>query len=405
VPSHASLFTGKYPVEVGTHAYNPHLNPEETTLVEKFRNSGFETVGLSNNVWVDPFYGFDKGFGTFYRGPNSYGLPKQNESEFDWEEFIHTRSGISKYVRGVKEAIQDNSNTFATIKEGLQRVIFGNIQMNQENRLDWLIKNIDQHTFDSDSFVFMNLMTCHFPYNPPEEYQTGDVLHDHPLELVFNEDNYNESDLQKHLARYRDCARYLDEKLEEIVQKIDWDMLFIIGDHGELFGEHDLREHWYGLYEELIHVPGIVIGSEVPAGITEVPVSLIDINKTLVEKAGLADGGRGQNIFREPKSDRLIYAESVGSDRYAEDAEGLESNIPPSWDEHYSMIRCGNAKIISDEDGVQIKDLTGEGVSDEILEHLKQEINHRKPDGENTSGRGNDAPEEIQNRLSDLGYL
>jgi arylsulfatase len=68
-PAHASLFTGYYPTEVGTHANQRHLTTSKLTLAEFLQKQDYETVAASNNINVDHFFDFDRGFGIFERGP------------------------------------------------------------------------------------------------------------------------------------------------------------------------------------------------------------------------------------------------------------------------------------------------------------------------------------------------
>ena len=77
-PSHASLFTGKGPWEHGAHssttevgvgAKDGHLGllPMRTdlpTLAERFSESGYRTVSLASNRFLDPSLGLTRGFDT-----------------------------------------------------------------------------------------------------------------------------------------------------------------------------------------------------------------------------------------------------------------------------------------------------------------------------------------------------
>lgn len=58
--------------------------------------------------------------------------------------------------------------------------------------------------------------------------------------------------------------------------------LMVSSDHGEAFGEHGTKFHTKTLYEELLHVPLIVWGPEIPARAHDERASLIDIGPTVL---------------------------------------------------------------------------------------------------------------------------
>ncbi len=65
--SMASLWTGLYPVRTGV-LESLHGIPEEATMpAEIFREAGFRTAGIWRNGWVDPSFGFGKGFEVYAR--------------------------------------------------------------------------------------------------------------------------------------------------------------------------------------------------------------------------------------------------------------------------------------------------------------------------------------------------
>ncbi|HUY70240.1 MAG TPA: sulfatase-like hydrolase/transferase, partial [Candidatus Baltobacteraceae bacterium] len=74
-PSHVSLFTGMYQNRHRTHESRTDKLPQiidlhnglkAETLPEYMRSLGYNTVGISNNIGVSRFTGFDRGFDTFF---------------------------------------------------------------------------------------------------------------------------------------------------------------------------------------------------------------------------------------------------------------------------------------------------------------------------------------------------
>ena len=81
IPSHASLFTGKYASEHKIHEsdeikdsdLNISMNHNKfPTIAEKLNKDGYNTLGISANVNIVPGGGFDKGFNNFYYSKNVY---------------------------------------------------------------------------------------------------------------------------------------------------------------------------------------------------------------------------------------------------------------------------------------------------------------------------------------------
>ncbi|MFT4946279.1 MAG: arylsulfatase A-like enzyme, partial [Natronomonas sp.] len=67
IPSHASLFTGKYPEEHGATITSPILSGERT-LAERLSENGYETYAVSPNDYVRPATGFARGFDSYETG-------------------------------------------------------------------------------------------------------------------------------------------------------------------------------------------------------------------------------------------------------------------------------------------------------------------------------------------------
>lgn len=62
IPTHASMFTGKYPSAHGAHHEGNHLAYENTTLAEVLYTNGYTTVGFNSNPFMTDSNGFTQGF-------------------------------------------------------------------------------------------------------------------------------------------------------------------------------------------------------------------------------------------------------------------------------------------------------------------------------------------------------
>lgn len=408
VPAHASLFTGYYPSEIGTHSGNQHLTTSEPILAEQLSASGFETYGFSNNPHIDSFFNFDRGFDHFHRGPVLQYRPTESTGS-DWSEFSATLSpGLRKYPEAVIKAIKIDSPTLPTLINGAKLRLFGN-SLDKTNSIDWFREaaESDLSSDGNDLFLFGNLMPCHSPYNPPKEYCNVEPHLEDPFRLTLQDEPVSDDIHSRQWDCYKSTARYLDDHLEFLFDFIDWDLLFIISDHGELFGEHGLRQHQYGVYEELIHVPAIAIGEAVPKGETTTLTNLLDIYRSILDIANVesSDSSRGLNLFNPGEKRTKAYAESTGHFMYKEDAKGFASKIPSDWDSKHFAYVSRNQKYIKDKDGERVIDLdTGLEVDEvtsmkEETSEFRSKLKHRtsqSPEKELT--------DDLKKKLQHLGY-
>jgi arylsulfatase A-like enzyme len=69
---------------------------------------------------------------------------------------------------------------------------------------------------------------------------------------------------------------------------LDSSLVVFTSDHGEELFDHGGFEHGHTLYQELLRIPLMVRGPDVQAGRYQEPVSLVDIQPTILEAIGLA---------------------------------------------------------------------------------------------------------------------
>jgi choline-sulfatase len=114
---------------------------------------------------------------------------------------------------------------------------------------------------------------------------------------------------------------YMDEQIGVLLAKLPKDVaVAVVGDHGEMLGEHGELHHGLLLYRAARRVPLILAGPGVPAGKTaECLVRTADIAPTLLALAGVPEpagptGLDGQNLLPLPAAgrgcDRTSYSES-----------------------------------------------------------------------------------------------
>jgi arylsulfatase A-like enzyme len=152
-------------------------------------------------------------------------------------------------------------------------------------------------------FAFYHTYEIHSPYFPPKKYKK--IFGEHKSDFVPSSENLlkikdtkkdlSDNDLEFIRAMYDAGIRYTDDTLKEFFAKLeelgffDNYLLIITADHGEEIGEHGGVLHRGLLYDELLHVPLIIAGTNIPRGIEDKRmVSTVDIVPTIMDYLDIA---------------------------------------------------------------------------------------------------------------------
>lgn len=263
VPSHNSIFTGRYPSYHSTGGFNGRyrLREDETTLAEIAREHGLRTAAVVGNPLLQRRSGLAQGFETY-----------------------DDRMTGRELNRGIPERYADDA---------VDRAIAA------LNALG-----------DQRFFFWLHLQDAHGPYAPPEmppqiaaTTVAGDDLvlpvgADHsgyraiPAYQVFEE----ERDLASYVRRYDAEIAFLDRHLSRLLDYLrgrpdrDSILLILTADHGEAFGEDDFYfAHGHSVALDQVRVPLLLAGPEVPAGRTvREPVSNVAVFPTVLDALGIA---------------------------------------------------------------------------------------------------------------------
>jgi membrane-anchored protein YejM (alkaline phosphatase superfamily) len=149
--------------------------------------------------------------------------------------------------------------------------------------------------------------------------------------------------------RARNAAYELDWKLDDFLR--DWEakrgrkpILVFTGDHGEEFRQKGHIGHGSAVVDEQVHVPMVLTGPGVPAGVRDVPTGHIDVVPTLFSLLGdvhpPALYSNGLSMLDAP-ADRFILTTVGWEPRYAVIGKELKVTM-------YAGV--GDAEITSPED-------------------------------------------------------
>jgi arylsulfatase A-like enzyme/Tfp pilus assembly protein PilF len=265
LPSHSSMFTGKYPITINVRTNGGYfLETEEETLAEYLKGKGYYNYAVIAAFVLAANFGLAQGFDVYDDTLNNSALIRDINSEIPADEVYKK----FKY----------------------------HFQKNKEKKF----------------FAWVHFFDPHLPYNPPARYISGggsSTIHRYNGEI-------------SHVDFY--IGKIIDDlKFNNCYENT---MIVIAGDHGESFGLHNEFGHRIFCFQENLKVPLIFFYPPmIQPSVIKSRVSLIDIKPTIQEFLGdsISDGTEGQSLARffrdnrEPGKERTLYFESMtGKEEY-----------------------------------------------------------------------------------------
>jgi len=314
-PSLASLMTSLYPHEHGVRSLLLPLEPENHTIAEILRNSGYVTGAVQTHPRLVASSGFDQGFDFYDDDFSDHPLaPQAATAAGDW--------------------IRDASGG------------------------------------DRPWFLWLHLMDPHWTYDPPEPWRTRYGPDDPRPALLYQKlarrqitigpmifrNQMTRDEVDSFVNFYDAEIRFTDAALGallDLLEELDLrrkTVVVVTSDHGESLGEHDyFFEHGDFGSDVEIHVPLILAApDEVPAGIrVPGPVPSLDVAPTLLELLGLPSAPRFRGISLlplldgSPGEDRVCFGET-GTRFHEENTLREVDGLAGKW----RWIRRGSYKLI-----------------------------------------------------------
>ena len=282
LPSHASIFTGRWPHELGLED-GRKLDQTFPTLAEYLAERGYATSGfVGNTYFCNSWFGLGRGFLHYedYYEENVLISPEEAFRCTAIGRWVIRQLGTSYLVR--PETVHHPKDA-SRIKRDFLR---------------WVDKNPSR-----PFFTFLNYIDAHDPYQTPPGFDRNfgikpttqdDFLLIHGWHQK-NKAKLSPRDLTMINDAYDDCLLALDEQVGQLLDdlesrgRLDNTLIILTSDHGEQFGDRKLFGHGHSLYRPEVHVPLIVVAPKnVPSGrVIPQPVTLRDIPATIVDHLGL----------------------------------------------------------------------------------------------------------------------
>jgi arylsulfatase A-like enzyme len=276
LPSHASLFTGRYPSSHGAHGEHRFLDGRYPTLAEALAQRGYETFCFTANAWISDGLGLTRGFAHQDTSLLAHGGAGRG---FSFTLRLLDRLGLQETDKG-GTLVAESFEAWA-----------------RERPAD----------AGRPAFVFLNFIEAHFPYHQlPHEHLFR--FSDRPyrelraisVELMGQQFGGDGLPVAEASGPARDMYDggivHTSDLLGRVVEALrargtlDRTVLVVLADHGEILGERGGHfGHGPTFYQESVGVPLLVrYPPRLPAGakVSE-PVSTVGVFATIFDLAGL----------------------------------------------------------------------------------------------------------------------
>lgn len=363
-----SLLTGRYPDEAVNSSY--HLDTE--TIATVLRREGFTTGAFHSNPFVSRAYGFDRDFDVF-------------------DDDLHLGSHkLIVLAQRMFDKFRNRHYARAT-------------EINKRS-LAWLNSLEDGQPF----FLWNHYMDVHGPYEPPDAYRTryhNEPVNDRTAQRLYKRaikqpESITDTECRTLIDLYDAEIRYTDDRIGEFIDALETrglleqSLVVITADHGDAFGEHGYYEHPRYLHEELTRVPIVVSSPDVKPELVETPVGTLDILPTILDSIDIDKTLPGQSLLRiayERPANRTVFmqarSESPDSHLWRFGAKSGDKLWLVDYDAETEMIQPTEAMG-----------------TDTLPSDIRNHIFERVRGGESIPVEDGEMDEEIERRLSALGY-
>jgi arylsulfatase A-like enzyme len=365
LPTHASIFTGKYPRNHGAIPFPPgksgglSLARRHQTMAEILAERGYLTLAVvANGAFVTRESGLAQGFQMFDGRLPVECVPDRGDHYLrrSVRRLLTPLMWTGRFDLRARRAREITNEAVELIEEAARR--------------------------GRPLFLFLNYFDAHMPYVPPPPYDTmfpGRTYHltrDRYFEIeqrVFGRGEPIDPGERDHLiSQYDGSLAYLDAEVGRLIEHLkrtgiyDNTLLIVTSDHGEAFGEHFLLGHLQSLRQHQLWIPLLIRYPGQRAGKRVEPrVSQVDLLPTVLEALGIDAPGDcdGQSLLRSPSADhRLIFAEAY--------VDAGNKGIRPDYPDRELAVLSNNLKLFTRSNGeIHFYDLAADPAEEHNLYH------------------------------------
>lgn len=423
VASHASIWTGDHVKSHQVIQHEDELKPD-TTIWEDLSDKGYTTGIFTTNPVVAHASNLSEQFN--HRVTDEF--VKTDRKLFPE---AHGPADIVKHegiVGNLRRCYQDDQPVRALVNSVNHFILQQRSEFTETIDSSDIVQAFEKwHTETSEPWAAcINLMDAHFPYEPATEYNAWAderlvALHDDfdspPVSEFIPGRPWWQLEALEHLYDGTICQ--LDAYVERVVSYLkrennhDDTLVVITSDHGEGFGEVSrlnnrtkMITHSWGVHEVLSHVPLVVkYPNQSESEIIENFASLVGFPET-VRKVFNGSDDRRSFITEDPVVTYTTRLREEDDAIFEESEENVHDYYGPwqavyerSGDTFYKYIRqgerCETVNLGQGQEGS-----TGSDVENKI-----QQAFDSLPSANVKKGEQDELSDDIEEKLTDLGYL
>jgi len=255
VPAVHSMLTSLYPSRHRIFLFDEDLPPDTTTLFSVLKERGFATAVISESPFVERRFAFTGGVDYIFTS----GLLLNKNTRWARESlrmFYEVRDSIKVFLH--KYVISKDKRSVLYFRKFYAKQVL-------RESVSWLRRNRD-----NPFCLYVHFMGGHYPYNPPSPY--GDLFFEEGMTKVPKYEEREESAgtisgprLKGAISQYDGLIAFYDELTGSLVRELkdmglyENTVIVITADHGEAFFEHGRSTHGHYMYEEIVHIPLMMI--------------------------------------------------------------------------------------------------------------------------------------------------
>jgi arylsulfatase A-like enzyme len=450
LPSHASLFTGKYPHEHGVCQLGDEM--PDVPLVKQLRNDGYTTYGVSANGFAGPRMSIDQSFDEFrFTGgdePFATGLDvyslvyrlierEVSKPRLAWNLVYSslTHRNTARSLVNLSTALAGRAAANVPQLQRIPHPVFTprkGYSYTPERNTTTIKSAVGEEK--NPFFVFANYMDTHTPYTPPRRHLQR--VTEEPVSrserIRLNEEvalpwsflerlehgTLDEADVEVVRRLYEGEVSSVDEHVGELVEFLEErelseeTLVVVTADHGQNLGEADelgrrRMGHEASSSDALLHVPLVVANPNLDDRTIEEPVSIKNIYDLFL---AAADGGvTTDEVVETFTRDDPIVSQypALGGESFYETHPDVPHELADQRVVHDTTVAYGSdwkVGICSDGTKWSVRNEERHGY-DEAPEELRQACERAQSKLRTASEENGSLSDQDRSQLEALGYL
>ena len=274
LPSHVSIFSGQYPDRHGVYDDFGRLHPETPWIVDEFRAAGYRTAGVTGGGYVQPRFGFSRGF-------EEYGTTDPACPPMDW-------------ARARPKGLGGRADEEAKKSARCRRELLDLVRGERGRPLFLFVHTYQGHEYRATPKGLRRFGAAPKRMNALLEGVYGTGGGPNPFFPTDPSDDELRSLGEDARLIYDAALLEVDGLVRDVVEaqrargRLENTILIITSDHGEALFERGAIGHGKTLFEEQIRVPLLILAPGIASSRQAEPVSLVDLVPTLRELCRLA---------------------------------------------------------------------------------------------------------------------